>query len=416
MAAARCQSGDVRPTQRQAGPGTGHSTPEGRQARAEGPTGASMQSGRVVFRKRSPHSLYAVVAWTAAAVIAFQGLLHWIQVNSPTAPHACWPAERLHKLNSLFSQVTQRAGYFSLKAYYAFFVIIGHAPLLIPLLHWPALHHVARAFNYSHQFQANFQQAFGVPLRLGMHRRALATGIVSPLFGVAVTFWAHFYGYLPWRQFPTYELSATYLAIVPGTWQLAGLGLETSAQRLLHQLHQLTQVLGRDRDAARARLRLREARWLWLQLDHSARLWARAWTHALAHLLLFSMATVLLSIFGVMMPLLRAQGLSDQHVGLVVGVGHNCHNIYALCTAGYRVRTQVRDTIIKELLRVKLPSSEAAMYKEVLKFTKAIDMQDTKISLRGYVTINRTLIIKCATLLLTYVIVLLQFAYAKGAQ
>lgn len=88
--------------------------------------------------------------------------------------------------------------------------------------------------------------------------------------------------------------------------------------------------------------RLRQVRWLWLQLDHSARLWARAWTYALGHLLLFSMATFLLSLFGVMVPLLRAQTLDERQAGMVAGIGHNFHNIYSVCAAGHRVRTQVR--------------------------------------------------------------------------
>lgn len=77
-----------------------------------------------------------------------------------------------------------------------------------------------------------------MPLRLGLARRAAVVGFIAPLLGVSITFWAHFYGYLPWQQFPTYEMSATYLTIVPGTWQLTVWGLETSAQQLMHQLTQ----------------------------------------------------------------------------------------------------------------------------------------------------------------------------------
>lgn len=94
-------------------------------------------------------------------------------------------------------------------------------------------------------------------------------------------------------------------------------------------------------DAAGRLRAIRELRWLWLQLAHATRLWGAACSLALAHLLLFCMAAVLLSVFGIAVPLLRGQPLDDRQAGMVVAILHNGHNIASVCGTGNRLRRQV---------------------------------------------------------------------------
>lgn len=84
---------------------------------------------------------------------------------------------------------------------------------------------------------------FGEPLRLGVSRRAAVVGVLAPVVGVAFTTWSHDAGFVPWDQFPTYEVAATYLTIVPQTWQTLTLALENAALQLRAELRTVCSTL-----------------------------------------------------------------------------------------------------------------------------------------------------------------------------
>lgn len=87
---------------------------------------------------------------------------------------------------------------------------------------------------------------------------------------------------------------------------------------------------------------LREVRCLWAQLDHAVRLWSRTWTYPLAHVLLFSMSLLLLSVFGISIPLLRGETIDDRLAGMFCALFQNGYNVSRVCSTGYRMRMQVR--------------------------------------------------------------------------
>lgn len=91
--------------------------------------------------------------------------------------------------------------------------------------------------------QANWRRVFGEPLRLGVSGRAAVVGVLAPVVGVAFTTWSHDAGFVPWDQFPTYEVAATYLTIVPQTWQTLTLALENAALQLQAKLRSVCRAL-----------------------------------------------------------------------------------------------------------------------------------------------------------------------------
>ncbi|XP_052127384.1 gustatory and odorant receptor 63a-like isoform X2 [Frankliniella occidentalis] len=343
------------------------------------------EDGRVVFRKRSLYFAYAVASWTGTTYIALRALIHWYSV-------------------------IQSAGYFSLKAYYAWFFLVGHFSIAIPLLFWTNMRGVAEAFNYAQRFQVNFREVTGHRLSFGVAKKARVTAALCPVVGLAFVLWSHDAGYVPWNQFPVYEMNATYLAILPETWVLIALALETAAQRLRAELVQVLGDVGEAADSGPRRRALADLRWLWMQLQHLVRMWSLTWTPCLAHLILSSVTVLLLSVFGISLPLLRGQVIDDRLAGMMTAVVHNIYNINRVCSAGSRVRRE--DAFVKEMTRAKFATASTNLYPEVIenklksestsshlcpplfqlvKFLKAVDIQDPCLDMGGFTSLNRAL-------------------------
>ncbi|KAE8742575.1 Gustatory receptor 96, partial [Frankliniella occidentalis] len=229
----------------------------------------------------------------------------------------------------------------------------------------------------------NFREVTGHRLSFGVAKKARVTAALCPVVGLAFVLWSHDAGYVPWNQFPVYEMNATYLAILPETWVLIALALETAAQRLRAELVQVgtttyrdgahagtltlyvppgaIQVLGDVGEAADSgprRRALADLRWLWMQLQHLVRMWSLTWTPCLAHLILSSVTVLLLSVFGISLPLLRGQ---------------------------------VKDAFVKEMTRAKFATASTNLYPELVKFLKAVDIQDPCLDMGGFTSLNRAL-------------------------
>ncbi|KAK3928108.1 Gustatory and odorant receptor 63a [Frankliniella fusca] len=225
---------------------------------------------------------------------------------------------------------------------------------------------VAEAFNYARRFQDSFLRVTGGRLSFGVAHKARVAAALCPVTGAAFVLWSHDAGYVPWSQFPVYEMNATYLTIVPETWVLIALALETAARRLRAELVRVTgvasgwwldrQVLdGGGEEAARE---LAALRGLWLQLQYLLRMWSRALAPSLAHLLLCSVTVLLLSVFGISIPLLRHQ---------------------------------VKDAFVKELTKAKIAADNTPLHTELVRFLKAVDIQDPNCSIGGFTSLDRAL-------------------------
>lgn len=180
-------------------------------------------------------------------------------------------------------------------------------------------------------------------------------------------------------------------------------------------------------------------RLLWLNLSELVQMLGNAYARTYSTYSLFMFVNVTIATYGAISEIIDA-GMSLKVVGLIFLTSYCIFLLYVFCNCSHKATVQVAHGVQDTLLNLNILNLDLQTQREIDLFIIAIEMNPPVVSLRGYASINRELLISVSLLFLEnkivtiislfqffskiaiYLLVLLQFklsliaqnAYVKG--
>ncbi|KDR14353.1 gustatory and odorant receptor 24-like [Zootermopsis nevadensis] len=279
--------------------------------------------------------------------------------------------------------------------------------LAVPFNNWREARLVAQYMASWSAFQSHYRVVTGRSLEVNFRRRAVVLTVVL----VMVTCGRETMYQVLENNLDNYLVLLTYwyqalLRDTMGlTWYLLCSLLQKTAQSL-------TTSFQKDVDTAvRPSLVIARYNTLWLQLSRVARQTgiAMCYTYGFYVLYLFLMTTV--SMYGLISCL--EQGIEQRVIYLAGDSLITGTELFIVCDGANSVTREVGLTFQGKLLDIRNAPISDKVEKEVDAFLRAIELRPPEINFGGYVTVNRGMLLSLGSMMVTYLVVLLQLDLSK---
>ncbi|KAJ1524518.1 hypothetical protein ONE63_011010 [Megalurothrips usitatus] len=339
------------------------------------------RDGTLTWRVCSPVMLYTLVVYAMLSVPVY------------------------YAVSAAVRQLSSKKNTFHDQIYNMTPLLLLHAHPLMPFLHWPESRWVTGYFNSWLKFEELFARVCRRPLRLGLSRWVARQTAVCLLLSVFLAATMPLYMGLSWLQAAAYThlwlLSITLVSM----WLLSSKALCRAAEALRDSMHEVV-VAG----TCTADL-MADYRQAWLELSELTQESGRAWTYSCGHMLLYLFLLMTVTAFGVLAGVAR-HSLEARTMAYGAMAAGSAFTLFIVCSAAETAADTVSQVLREDLLMVQLSDDTQHFKNEVQMFMTALAMDPPIVNLSGYATVNRALFAALLETMVTYLVVLVQFAYS----
>ncbi|KAE8751409.1 Gustatory receptor 3 [Frankliniella occidentalis] len=284
-------------------------------------------------------------------------------------------------------------------------LLLLHAHPLLPFMHWLEAYFVAGYFNSWIKFEELFHKVCRRPLHMGLRGYVARMAAFSFAVAAFLTGTMPMYMSLSWLQCLAY-LHLYLLAIcLVSVWLLSSKALCIAAEALRESMHEMV-VTG-----ACTAERMADYRQAWLELSELTQESGSAWTYQCGHQLLYLFLLMTVTSFGVLAGVAR-HSLEARTLAYGALAAGSAFILFIVCSAAETAADRVAEVLREDLLMVQLSDDTQHFKNEVQMFMTALAMDPPIVNLSGYATVNRALFASLLETMVTYLVVLVQFAYS----
>ncbi|KAK3926523.1 Gustatory and odorant receptor 22 [Frankliniella fusca] len=284
-------------------------------------------------------------------------------------------------------------------------LLLLNAHPLMPVMHWIEAYSVAGYFNAWTKYEELFEKVCQRPLRLGLSGYVIRLTATSLGVAAFLTGTMPLYMSLSWLQCLAY-LHLYLLAIcLVSMWLLSSRALCIAAEALRESMHEMVVTGTCTPD------RLSDYRLAWLELSDLTQESGRAWTYQCGHQLLYLFLLMTVTSFGVLAGVAR-HTLEPRTLAYGALAAGSAFILFIVCSAAETSADKVAQVLREDLLMVQLSDDTQRFKNEVQMFMTALAMDPPIVNLSGYATVNRALFASLLETMVTYLVVLVQFAYS----